>query len=204
MALWREPCLVAPNLDDFDEGQFQMTGERTEARVGRVAKAASRTLDILEFVGRQPLPVSMATIAAACGIPRSSLRELLHMLQERGYVVYRSTERGWASGQRMFGLRSDALEFEHGIAVLELFGGGGGGLAVEDIVARSRLSREMVGRILTVLAGFGLVVPGPDSTYGLGRRLLGLASRVGGPSACSSRRDPFSRGCVTRVARPPA
>ena len=156
-----------------------MTGQGTPAGAGRAAKAASRTLDILEFVGQRSFPVSAATIAAACGIPRSTLRGLLRMLQGRGYLVYRPTEKGWAPGQRLLGLRADSLEFEHGIAVLELFGASGGGLSVEDMVARSGLSREMVGRILTGLAGFGLVVPGSDGTYSLGRRLLGLASRVG-------------------------
>ena len=156
-----------------------MTGSGVPATPARAAKAASRTLDVLEFVGRQSFPVSLATIALECGIPRSTLRGLLRMLQGRGYLVFRSSEKGWAPGQRMFGLRADSLEFEHGIAVLELFGAGGGHLSVKDIVGRSGLSREMVGRILTALAGFGLVVPGYDGTYGLGRRLLGLASRVG-------------------------
>jgi len=137
-----------------------------------------RTLDVLEFVGRQSVPVSAATIAAACDIPRSTLRELLRMLQGRGYLTYRSTERGWVPGQRALGLRADSLEFEHGIAVLELFGAGGG-LSLDEIVSLSGLSREMVGRILTALAGFGLIVPGFDGTYSIGRRLLGLATRVG-------------------------
>ena len=156
-----------------------MTGQGTQAGVGRAAKAASRTLDILELVGRRSSPVSAAAIASACGIPRSTLRELLRMLQRRGYLVYRSTEKGWTLGQRLLGLRADSLELEHGIAVLELFGAGGGGLSVEDLETRSGLSREMVGRIVTALAGFGLVVPCSDGTYALGRRLLGLASRVG-------------------------
>jgi DNA-binding IclR family transcriptional regulator len=158
---------------------LQVTDQGTKAGAGRAAKAASRTLDILELVGGQSFPVAATTIASACGITRSTLRELLRMLRGRGYLVYRSTEKGWTPGQRLLGLRADSLEFEHGIAVLELFGAGGGGLSVEDIVARSGLSREMVGRILTALAGFGLVVPGSDGTFGLGRRLLGLASRVG-------------------------
>ena len=156
-----------------------MSGQETPAGAGRAAKAASRTLHILELVGRRSFPVSAVAIASECGIPRSTLRELLRMLQGRGYLVYRATEKGWAPGQRLLGPRADGLELEHGIAVLELFGAGGGGLSVEDIVARSGLSREMVGRILTALAGFGLVAPGSDGTYGLGRRLLGLASRVG-------------------------
>jgi DNA-binding IclR family transcriptional regulator len=156
-----------------------VTGRGKPADSGRAAKAASRTLDILEFVGRRSLPVSAATIAAACDIPRSTLRELLRMLQGRGYLVYRSTERGWTPGQRSLGLRADSLEFEHGIAVLELFGAGGGGLSLDEIVSLSGLSPEMVGRILTALAGFGLIMPGFDGTYSIGRRLLGLATRVG-------------------------
>ena len=145
----------------------------------RAARAASRTLDILEFVDQQSRPVSAATIVAACGIPRSTLRDLLRMLQGRGYLVYRAAEKGWAPGQRLPASRADGLEFEHGIAVLELFGAGGAGLSIEDIVARSGLSRGPVGRILTALAAFGLVVPCSDGTYALGRRLLGLASRIG-------------------------
>jgi IclR family transcriptional regulator, acetate operon repressor len=156
-----------------------VTGRVTQAGAGRAAKAASRTLDVLEFVGRQSFPVSAATIASACGIPRSTLRELLRMLHARGYLAQRPTDKGWVPGQRLLGSRADSLEFEHGIAMLELFGAGGGGLSLEDLVARSGLSREMVGRILTALAGFGLVVPGSDGTFGLGRRLLGLASKVG-------------------------
>jgi len=156
-----------------------MRSAEQPADSGRAAKAASRTLDILEFVGRQPLPVSASAIAAACGIPRSTLRELLRMLQVRGYLVYRAGAKGWAPGQKPLGLRAGGLEFEHGIAVLEFFGAAGGGLGVDDIVRRSGLSREMVARILTALAGFGLVVPCSDGTYALGRRLLGLASRVG-------------------------
>ncbi|MEI6448603.1 MAG: helix-turn-helix domain-containing protein [Actinomycetes bacterium] len=156
-----------------------MTDGAARAGDGRAARAASRTLDILELVGRQSLPVPAAAIAAACGIPRSTLRELLRMLQGRGYLVYRSIEKGWAPGQGLLGVRADSLELEHGIAVLELFGAGGGGLSLEDIVARSGLPPGLVGRILTALAGFGLLVPCSDGTYGLGRRLLGLASRVG-------------------------
>ena len=152
----------------------------TEDRNPRpVASAASRTLDILEYVGRQPLPVSTASIATACAIPRSTLRALLRLLEERGYVMYREADKGWTSGEKAPVSRTDNLEFEHGMAVLELFGTAGGGVSLEDMVDRSGLSRDVVARSLTALAGFGLVVPASDGTYGLGRRLLGIASRVG-------------------------
>ena len=156
-----------------------MTGKQNPADSGRPAKAASRTIDILEFVGGQTAPVSAASIAVACGIPRSTLRDLLRMLQGRGYLTYRAADGGWTLGQRLLGLGARGPELEHGIAVLELLAVGGGGLSVEDIVSRSGLSREMVGHILTALARLGLVVPCSDGTYALGRRLLGLASRVG-------------------------
>ena len=156
-----------------------MTDREAQVGDGRAARAASRTLNVLEFVGGQPLPVPAGAISAACGVPRSTLRDLLRMLQGRGYLAYRPADKGWVPGQRMLGLRADSLDFEHGVGVLELFGAGGGGLSLEDIVLRSGLSPALVGRILTALAGFGLVVPCSDGTYALGRRLLGLASRVG-------------------------
>jgi DNA-binding IclR family transcriptional regulator len=164
---------------DADAEVLRVTDQSVNAGTGRAAKAASRTLDILEFVGQRSLPAPAVTIAAACGIPRSTLRELLRMLEGRGYLAYKPAEKGWAPGRRLLGPRVDTLEFEHGVAVLELFGTGGGGLSVEDIVSRSGLSQEMAGRILTALAGFGLVVPVSDGTFSLGRRLLGLASRIG-------------------------
>jgi DNA-binding IclR family transcriptional regulator len=146
-------------------------------------------------VDRQALPVSAATIVAACRIPRSTLRDLLRMLQVRGYLVYRADEKRWTSGRRLLGSRVESLELEHGIAVLELFGAGGGGLGIEDIVERSGLSGDLVGRILAALADFGLVVPCSDGTYALGRRLLGLASRIGWVEALQL----TARPCLTRL-----
>ena len=174
----------------------RMTGKERRPEPARAARAASRTIDILEFVDRQALPVSAATIGAACGIPRSTLRDLLRMLQTRGYLVYRAADKGWAPGQRLLGSRADGLEFEHGIAVLELLSARGGGLSVEDIVERSRgLSFEVVGRILAGLAALGLVVPCSDGSYALGRRLLGLASRNGWVETLQL----AARPCLTRL-----
>lgn len=174
----------------------RMTGEGKTPESPKAARAASRTLDILEFVDRQALPVSAASIGAACAIPRSTLRDLLRMLQARGYLVYREAERGWVSGQRLQGSRIGGLGFEHGFAVLELFSAGGGGLTVEDIVERSSgLSCEVVGRILAGLATFGLVVVCSDGSYAPGRRLLGLASRIGWIEMLQV----AARPCLTRL-----
>ena len=180
---------------DAKDTMVRKTGKEGPPEAARAARAASRTLDILEFVERQPFPVSAATIVSACGIPRSTLRDLLRMLQARGYLVYRTAEKGWTSGRRLLGPRADSLEFEHGIAVLELLGTGAGGLSSEDIAERSGLSPELAGRILTALADFGLVVPCSDGTYALGRRLLGLASRIGWVEALQL----TARPCLTRL-----
>jgi urocanate hydratase len=174
----------------------RMTGNDRPPESARAARAASRTLDILEFVDRQALAVSAAAIGAACGIPRSTLRDLLRMLQARGYLVYRAGEKGWASGQRIQGSRAESLEFEHGFAVLELFSARGGGLTVEDIVERSPgLSGEVVERTLAGLAAYGLVVACSDGSYAPGRRLLGLASRIGWVETLQV----AARPCLTRL-----
>ena len=101
------------------------------------------------------------------------------MLQGRGYLVCRAADEGWTAGRGLPGSRPQGLEFENGLTVLDLLGAGDGGLSADDMAARSGLSLEMVGRILSALAGFGLVIPCSDGTYALGRRFLGLASRVG-------------------------
>ena len=172
-----------------------MTGKDRSPESSRAARAAWRTLDILEFVDRQVLPVSTATIGAGCGIPRSTLRDLLRMLKARGYLVYRPAERGWVSGLRPLGSRTTSLDFEHGFAVLELFSSGGG-LTVDDIVERSSgLSHELVVRTLAGLAAFGLVVACSDGSYAPGRRLLGLASRIGWVEMLQV----AARPCLTRL-----
>jgi len=146
---------------------------------GRAAKAASRTLDVLEFVERQTLPVSAAEISAACDIPRSTLHKLLGLLRTRGYLTYGAHEKGWSSGHRLHEAGADSLLFLHGMAVLDVFGASGGGLTEKNVVMSSGLPRALVARTLSALAGYGLLRLGSDGTYGLGRRLVGLASTVG-------------------------
>ncbi len=180
---------------DTQDRAIRMSGKDRPPDSAKAARAASRTLDILEYVDRQTAPVPAATIVSACGIPRSTLRDLLRMLQTRGYLVYRTAEKGWTPGRRLSASRADSLEFEHGIAVLELFGSGGGGLSIEDVAERSGLSFGWAGRILAALADFGLVVACADGTYALGRRLLGLASRIGWVEALQL----AARPCLTRL-----
>jgi urocanate hydratase len=156
-----------------------VTDTHTQGDEGQPIRATTRTLDVLEFVGRQGLPVTTAEIGAACDIPRSSLYKLLRVLEERGYLVCRPGDAGWAPGQHLLDLRSDSLLFVHGMAVLEAVERGGGRLSLEGVADRAELPRDMVERILVALAGHGLVIPGYDGTFGLGLRFGSMASRVG-------------------------
>lgn len=146
---------------------------------GRPPRATTRTLDVLEYVGQQGLPVSAADIGSACGIPRSSLYKMLRVLEQRGYLVCLPGDAGWTSGQRLLDLRSDSLLFVHGMVVLEALERGGGRLSAEEIAGASELPPDLVERILVALAGHGLVMPGYDGTFGLGLRFVSMASRVG-------------------------
>lgn len=156
-----------------------MAGNGT-IRDGETAiRAASRTLDVLEFVGQQGLPVSAADISEGCGIPRSSLYKLLRTLESRGYLAAAPGGGGWTPGQRLVQLRSDSLLFVHAMGVLEALERGGGRLAAADLSERTELPLDMVERLLAALAAHELVVPGYDGTFGLGLHLVSMASRVG-------------------------
>jgi DNA-binding IclR family transcriptional regulator len=156
-----------------------VAGAQTSGTTERAVTATLRTLDVLEFVGQQGLPMSAAEISAACSIPRSSLYKILRALESRGYLACRSGESGWTAGQRLVQLRSDSLLFVHGMAVLEALENGGGRMAVADLAERADMPRDMAERVLGALTTHGLVMVGYDGTYGLGLHLVSMASRVG-------------------------
>ena len=172
------PWPVDP-LPTAAESAFQVKDKSLDGGEGRALKATSRTLDVLEFVGRQGLPVTASDIGSACGIPRSSLYKLLRVFEERGYLASMPGDAGWTPGQRLLELRADSLLFVHGMAVLGAFETSGGGLCAEDVATRSGLPRDMVDRLLVAMAGHGLVIPASDGTFGLGSRFISMASRVG-------------------------
>lgn len=142
-------------------------------------KASVRTLDVLEYVGQQGVPVTAAQIGEACCIPRSSLYKLLHVLEERDYLACLPDDAGWTPGRRLLDLRSDSLLFVHGMLVLETLERGGGRMGPEDLAAATELPPALVGRLLVALADHALVMAGYDGTYGLGLRFVSMASRVG-------------------------
>ncbi len=77
--------------------------------------AVQRTLDILVYLSRSATPVSAATIARDCAIPRSSVYRMLRVMLRMHIVVHLPDEHLWGVGIRAFEigsgyLRNDALE----------------------------------------------------------------------------------------------
>ncbi|WP_350348766.1 IclR family transcriptional regulator [Agromyces sp. G08B096] len=68
--------------------------------------AADQTLAILAHLAAQRGPVPAATIAAALGLPRSTVYHLLQVMQERGFVVHLPEERRYGLGIAAFELSS--------------------------------------------------------------------------------------------------
>lgn len=66
--------------------------------------AADQTLRILAYLTRQRGPTPARTIAAALGIPRSSVYHLLATLQEHSFVVHLPEDQRWGLGIAAFEL----------------------------------------------------------------------------------------------------
>ena len=81
----------------------------TPSRPGGVVKSADRTLEILEFCGRQRHPVAHAEIAGALGIPKSSASALLGNMVERDYLTFYPATNGYALGAAVIALASGYL-----------------------------------------------------------------------------------------------
>jgi DNA-binding IclR family transcriptional regulator len=64
--------------------------------------AATRTLQVLRFLARQPDPVPMDRIARACGLPRSTAYHLLATMVDEGFVVHLADERRYGLGVAAF------------------------------------------------------------------------------------------------------
>lgn len=68
--------------------------------------AADASLRVLSFLAGQRGPVAAATIAANLALPRSSVYELLAVMQKNGYVVHLPEEHRWGLGVAAFELSS--------------------------------------------------------------------------------------------------
>jgi DNA-binding IclR family transcriptional regulator len=68
--------------------------------------AAENTLRILRYMASRRGPVSATAIAAALGLPRSSVYHLLAVMQENGFVLHLPQERVYGLGIAAFELSS--------------------------------------------------------------------------------------------------
>ncbi|GAA1353166.1 IclR family transcriptional regulator [Falsarthrobacter nasiphocae] len=66
--------------------------------------AAERVLDVLGYVSRRRSPVGAQTVAAALGLPRSTVYQLLTALVRRGYLVHFPEEKTFGLGLAAFEL----------------------------------------------------------------------------------------------------
>lgn len=90
-----------------------------------VVKSADRALAVLQFLAAAGRPQSTQSIAAACGMPKSSAHHLLNVMRDRGFVSYREGERAWNLGAAILEVaaayrRSDPLQIEGGAVLADL------------------------------------------------------------------------------------
>lgn len=143
------------------------------------AKSAERAFDILEYLSRRTKPASSGTIGLACGIPKSSLHNLLNLMKARRLVAHHSADRTWSLGPRLLELAPDAPLFVHGLAVLRAYGMTSGGLTPREIGINAQLPQSVVRRIIPLMEEADLLWARPDGSYRLGLELFSLAARVG-------------------------
>jgi DNA-binding IclR family transcriptional regulator len=153
-------------------------GQQRASEAGAPARSAERAFDILEYLGHRTEPASSGAIGLACGIPKSTLYNLLNIMKERRIVTRDATNHTWRLGPRLFELDSDAPLFIHGLAVLQAFGTTEGGLTPREIALNTSLPLPVVRRIIPLLEDAYLLWLQPDGTYILGLELFSLAARV--------------------------
>jgi DNA-binding IclR family transcriptional regulator len=93
-------------MDEWRDGAVRPARAEGPAAARPKVPAADQTLRILSHLASQRGPVPAATIAAALGLPRSTVYHLLAVLQERGFVVHLPEERRYGLGVAAFELSS--------------------------------------------------------------------------------------------------
>jgi IclR family acetate operon transcriptional repressor len=159
-----------------------LTGDEETGMGDRVrggATSAERTMDVLEFLARRTYPTPTMVIAAECGIPKSSLHNLLNLMRDRRFVTYHAEQRAWSLGPRLCEIGGDAPLLAHTLAVFRAFGQGTGPIDAPEIARQSDLPPAAVARILPELEDAGLVSRTSGGRYRPGLQLVALASRVG-------------------------
>lgn len=160
----------------------RVEGQQPEVRVASTGgsipgKSAKRALDILEYLARRVERPSSGAIALACSIPKSSLYNLLRLMQVRRFVT-RHDDRTWSLGPRLPELTPDAPLFVHGLALLRAFPGTSRSLTVREMALNAGLPQAVVSRVLPLMEEADLLWVQHDGTYTLGLELFSLAARV--------------------------
>ena len=74
--------------------------------------AALRTLKVLQTLGKASSPMTAQAIATRLEIPRSSVYQLLEVLEQQGFVVHFPEEKRWSLGVSAFELGSAYLRHD--------------------------------------------------------------------------------------------
>lgn len=74
--------------------------------------AASRTLAVLRALAKSGQPITAAALAQKVGIPRSSIYQLLEVLEADGFVIHFAEESRWGLGVSAFELGSAYLRHD--------------------------------------------------------------------------------------------
>ena len=74
--------------------------------------AASRTLAVLKALAKTGQPTTAAALAQKIGIPRSSIYQLLEVLEAEGFVIHFEEESRWGLGVSAFELGSAYLRHD--------------------------------------------------------------------------------------------
>lgn len=152
--------------------------EKTGSGGGVPARSADRAFDILEYLSRRTQPASSGTIGLECGIPKSSLHNLLKLMKRRRLVTHHPLDKTWGLGPRVSELTAEAPLLVHALAVLRAFSGSAGALTVRELSQRSELPQNVVQRIIPVMEEADLLWVQPDGSYRLGLELFSLAAQV--------------------------
>lgn len=74
--------------------------------------AASRTLAVLKALAKSGQPTTAAALAQKVGVPRSSIYQLLEVLEAEGFVIHFEDESRWGLGVAAFELGSAYLRHD--------------------------------------------------------------------------------------------
>ena len=141
-------------------------------------RSADRALSILQLLEERRAPVSAMGIAITCRIPRSTAYSLLGILQDRGFVEYRSSSRSWSLCTWVTQQDTEPSLTE-AIAVMNAFLDGPDHRSLVEIAHRAKVPLVRASAAAEVLAHAGWVSRGDDGQLRIAGTLLALAAQHG-------------------------